>query len=360
MGFTGVVWASRDLRRLAHDLVNGAGAGPMGEAGETWAQVARELADIAKDYRALLAKLDESWRSAQSDTVHAKLEEFGKWLDAVALDAAANARHAESAAVAHAVAVLAMPTVPEAQKLQEALAIGSSLQGYPNGLVVGALGAGDAAVQAATANAVAIMNSYEHTATPLAQPWDTQSSPNIAKSAAQRAAGKGDAPQGAGAGAPAGGLGSGAGGGVGGGVPAAPLGVFGTQTVKSDTSQRGSRVVAASANPSGATTSGPMGPMGAMGRGGGDDKEFDSTRPAASLSDAGEVRPVSWSPAVASSGGGFSVDSVSWGPDASTFGGTAAPPVSDDDLDIDGTRLEQTASNDWVSPSVIGERGGRG
>lgn len=358
MGFTGVVWASRDLRRLAHDLVNGAGAGPMGEAGETWSRLARELADIAKDYRALLAKLDEAWRSEQSEAVHAKLEEFAHWLDTVALDAAANARRAESAAVAHGVAVLAMPTVPEAVKLQEAFAIGSSLQGYPNGLVVGALGAGDAAVQAATANAVAIMNSYEHTVTPLAAPWDTQATPNIAKSAAKRAAGDGDTTQGTGAGAPAGGAGGGVG--AGGGMPAMPLGAFGTPTVNSDTSQRGSRVVAASATSAGATTSGPMGPMGAMGRAGGDDKEFDSARPAASLSDAGESRPASWSPVVASSAGGFSVDSVSWGPDASTFGGTAAPPIPDDEVDIDGSRLEQASSNDWVSPSVIGERGGRG
>ena len=352
MGFTGVVWASRDLRRLALDLINGAGAGPMGEAGETWVTVARELASIAEDYRALLDDLGEAWSSGGSDTVRHKLEAFGKWLDAAALNAATNAQRAESAAVAHGVAVLAMPTVPESVKMQEALAIGGSLDGYPNGLMVGALGATDAAVQAATADAVAIMNSYENSVTPLAGSWGQPHPPNIAKSAAQKAADKAKAAGGA---KPGGGTG---GAGVGAGTVPAPLGAFNGRTVQASAKREGARVVAASAGTTG-TAGAPAGPMGAMGRAGNDEKEFESARPAASLSEAGEQRAPGSASLVAASHSGFSVDSVSWGPQTSTFAGPGGQAVPEEIFEPDSRQLEQASSDDWVSPSVIGERGQR-
>lgn len=353
MGFTGVVWASRDLRILAHDLINGAGAGPMSEAGTAWVELSRELAELATDYRAVLETLGENWSSGGSHDARNKLGVFAKWLDATALNAATNAQRAESAAVAHGVAVLAMPTVPESVKLAEAMAIGRSLHDYPNGLMVGALGAADAAVQAATLNAVAIMMSYEHTVTPLATSWTEPVPPNIALSAAEKTARDKAAEdsKGTGAGAGAGGVGAG-------GMPGAPLGGFNARTVAAG-QRSGSRVVSASAGSSGAAMGGPMaGPMGAMGRAGGDDKEYDSPRPTASLSEAGESRPAGSSIAVSSNSSGFSLDAVSWGPQTSTFGDGGSQPVPEEILDS-SSRLEQASSEDWVSPSVIGERGTR-
>ncbi|MDL9937756.1 PPE domain-containing protein [Gordonia sp. ABSL1-1] len=346
-----MVWASRDLKILAQQLIAGAGAGPMGEAGHHWVTVAKELAEIATDYRKLLHKLGESWDSSGSQEARAKLESFGKWLDKAALEAATNAQRAEAAAVGHAVAVIAMPSVPEAVKLQEALAVGKSLQAFPNGLMIGALGAGDAALQAATANAVGIMTSYEHTVTPLAQPWTAAPPPNIAKSQAEMA--KGDKANGGS------GVGAGAGGGMGGvGAVPTPLTAPTPMTVAGNTNQRSSRVVAASAT-SGGMAGAPGGPMGAMGRGNNDDKEFESNRPAASLTEAGEARPAGSGFAAASNFGAFSVDSVSWGPETGSFSGTGGQSAPEEIFDPDSRQMERASSEDWVSPSVFGERGTR-
>lgn len=112
MGFTNVV-ESRSAEQLARDLVNGPGPGSTGEAGAAWVRVANELGKVSADFDRIVERFKASWNSDGSDAVSKKLTEFGRWLQALALNAAGNGEKIEQAAVANTVAILSMPDVAE-------------------------------------------------------------------------------------------------------------------------------------------------------------------------------------------------------------------------------------------------------
>src|SRR4051812_36228429 len=114
MGFTNVAWESRSTEQLARDLTNGPGPNTVGQSGAAWVRVANELANVSADFDKIVERIKTSFASQGSDAATAKLLEFGKWLQAISLSAAANGQRAEEAAVANTVAIMAMPTVTEA------------------------------------------------------------------------------------------------------------------------------------------------------------------------------------------------------------------------------------------------------
>src|SRR6202012_1911637 len=130
MGFTNVVWESRSTEQLARDLTEGPGPASGGEAGAAGVRGANEFAKVSGDSDKLIEMLRASWSSNASEAVVRRLEEFGKWLQAVTVSAAANGRRAEEAAVANTVAIMSMPSVSEAIEAKAAHDMMASLSDY--------------------------------------------------------------------------------------------------------------------------------------------------------------------------------------------------------------------------------------
>ena len=95
------------------------------------------------------------WDSQASNAAVQRLEEFGKWLQAVSLSAAANGQRAEEAAVANTVAVLAMPSVSEAIEARASQDMMASLAAYNGAVLTGRFAEFDEAATADQANAAA-------------------------------------------------------------------------------------------------------------------------------------------------------------------------------------------------------------
>ncbi len=172
MGFTNVVWESRDTEQLARDLTEGPGPSSVGEAGAAWIRVANEFAKISADYDRILERYQASYDSSNSETVVRKLETFGKWLQAASLSAAANGRRAEEAAVANTVAILSMPSVSEAVEAKAAQDMMASLSAYNGAVLQGSFAEFDEAASSQQADAAAVMHRYEDACAELAQPWE--------------------------------------------------------------------------------------------------------------------------------------------------------------------------------------------
>ncbi|MCT7659707.1 PPE family protein [Mycobacterium deserti] len=357
MGFTNVVWSSRSTEQLARDLTEGPGPASVGGAGAAWVRVANELAGVSTDFDKLLARLRTVWESQASSAALHRLEEFGKWLQAVSLSAAANGQRAEEAAVANTVAVLAMPSVSEAVEARAAQDMMASLSAYNGALITGRFAEFDEAATADQANAAAVMTQYEEAVSHLAVPWEQPPPPQVSHGnslAAERNV------QGEGAG----GGGGAAAGGAGGGAPAMPLGPMTAQGVnpsaEAKTLQKTPLAGAGGGAGMGGAPYAPYAPVGAMGRGD-QNSDYESTQPAAALDGAGESGARlsdtggSWLPPAEQSDAPFMVSSVSWGPDTAVFDELVVPetPTVEGFAEEPERTLEQVDDR-WVAPPVIG------
>ncbi|MGX9791310.1 PPE domain-containing protein [Mycobacterium sp. MMS18-G62] len=356
MGFTNVVWESRSTEQLARDLTDGPGPASVGGAGAAWVRVANEFANISTDFDKLVTRLRTVWDSQASTAAVRRLEEFGKWLQAVSLNAAANGQRAEEAAVANTVAVLAMPSVSEAVEAKAAQDMMASLAAYNGAVLTGTFAEFDEAATADQANAAAVMTQYEDAVSQLAQPWEQPLPPEVSKGNALKAE--------QGAGGESGGGGSAGGAAAGGAAPAVPLAPMTAAEVKSTADPKHLQktgFVSASGAAAGSGMGGaPYAPLAGMARG--DHRgDYESTQPAASLDGAGEPgagvsdsgQP--WLPAAEQNDSPFVVSNVSWGPDTAVFDELVAPegPAPEGFADDPGRTLEQV-DNSWVSPPVIG------
>jgi PPE family len=355
VGFTNVVWASRSTEQLARDLTDGPGPASVGGAGAAWVRVANEFANISTDFDKLVTRLRTVWESQASNAAGQRLEEFGKWLQAASLSAAANGQRAEEAAVANTVAILAMPSVSEAVEAKAAQDMMASLAAYNGAVLTGNFAEFDEAATADQANAAAVMTQYEEAVAQMAQPWEQALPPEISNGNALKAE--------QGAGSEGGGGGSAGGSGVG-GAPAMPLAPMTTTGVKSSADPGSLQKTGfGSAGGSGTGTGmggAPYAPMTGMARGD-HHRDYESTQAAATLEGAGEPgaglsdsgQP--WLPAAEQNHSPFMVSSVSWGPDTAVFDELAVPegPQPDGFADAPERTLEQV-DNSWVAPPVIG------
>jgi hypothetical protein len=358
VGFTNVVWASRNTEQLARDLTDGPGPASVGGAGAAWVRVANEFAGISSDFDKLVTRLRTVWDSQASAAAVQRLEEFGKWLQAVSLNAAANGQRAEEAAVANTVAVLAMPSVSEAIEARTAQDMMASLAAYNGAILTGNFAEFDEAATADQANAAAVMTQYEDAVANLAQPWEQAVPPQVSNGNALKSEQSAGDESGAG--------GSAGGAAAGGGAPAIPLAPMTATEVKASADPKSLQKTGfASAGGTGAAggmggAGAPYGPMAAMGRGD-HHRGYESVQPAATLDGAGDQgaglsdsgQP--WLPAAEQNDSPFMVSSVSWGPDTAVFDELAVPdgPQPEGYADDPGRTLEQV-DNSWVSPPVIG------
>lgn len=356
MGFTNVVWASRSTEQLARDLTDGPGPTSVGGAGAAWVRVANEFASISTDFDKLMTRLRTIWDSQASTAALQRLEEFGKWLQAVSLSAAANGQRAEEAAVANTVAVLAMPSVSEAIEAKTAQDMMASLAAYNGAILTGNFAEFDEAATADQANAAAVMTQYEDAVANLAQPWEQAAPPQVSNGNALKAE------QGAGGEAGAGGSTGGAG--AGGAAPAMPLAPMTANGVKSTADPKSLQKTGFATAGGAGTGSGmggaPYAPMAGMARGD-HHRDYESTQAAATLEGAGEPgvglsdsgQP--WLPAAEQNDSPFMVSSVSWGPDTAVFDELAVPDGPQPDGFADGPeRTLEQVDNSWVAPPVIG------
>jgi len=358
MGFTNVAWESRSTEQLARDLTEGPGPTPAGQAGASWVRVANELAAVSEDYQKLADQLTGAFDSGAADAVVRRIQDYGNWLRAMSLSAAGNGQRAEEAAVAHSVAILAMPTVSEVVEAQTTRDVMASLAAY-NGLILnGRFAEFDEAADTDQANAAAVMQQYEEACSELSQPWDQPTAPDVSNGSARAAEREARAAGGTGAG--------GAGGGGGVAVPPAPLGAFRLSEVKSAAEKRhsspGASVSSTSAGARvGAGGMGGYGPMAAgMGRGD-NSRDHESAHGTEALAGGGEPEAglaeggVNWLPTAATSDTSLLVSNVSWGPTSSAFDGLVHPSEPENPAYADPPRptLEQVSEH-WVAPPVIG------
>jgi hypothetical protein len=354
MGFTNVAWESRSAERLARDLTDGSGPMSVGQAGAAWARLADEWASISEEYDKVVEKLKGSFASQGADAAARKLDEFGRWLQSVSLDAAGNGERAEEAAVAYSVAVLAMPSVSETIEARTAHDVMASLAAYNGAILNGQFAEFDQTVTAHQANASAVMYQYEQACSAVAAPWEQPLPPQVCNGAALRAEQDAKAP---GDGEGAGTVASGGGGAA---ASPAPLAPFRADEVKSTSTSKALHNVGAAG---GGSSTAPMGsgygPMAALGRGP-SAREHQSSL-AATLDGGGEPgtglsqTDPWWLPAAQQSDAPLMVSHVSWGPDAAAFDELAAPvePAPPQYADAPRPTLEQV-SDRWVSPPVIG------
>lgn len=354
MGFTDVAWESRSTEQLARDLTEGPGPASVGGAGAAWIRVANELANVSVDFDKLVARLRTVWDSQASDAAAQRLEEFGKWLQAISLSAAGNGQRAEEAAVANTVAVLAMPSVAEAIETKTAQDMMASLAAYNGAVLTGTFAEFDAAATADAANAAAVMQQYEEAAAPLAQPWEQPVPPQVSKGNALKAEQGADNAAGAGGGG-AGGVAP---------VPTPPLAPMFAPGIKSSGDPKALQKTGFAGGGGGGSGTGmsgaPYAPMAAMGRGD-QNRDYESVQPAAALDGAGEPGAgvsdagQAWLPAAQQNDAPFMVSNVSWGPDTAVFDELAAPevPAGEGFADEPERTLEQV-DNRWVTPPVIG------
>lgn len=94
---------------MVRDLTGGHGPTSLARAGAAWELIAEQIASFADDYDAAVAQLKWSLARTGADDTALRLELFGRWLRELSLRAAATGHRAESASVAHSVAVLQMP-----------------------------------------------------------------------------------------------------------------------------------------------------------------------------------------------------------------------------------------------------------
>lgn len=353
MGFTNVAWESRSAAQLARDLTGGPGLASVGEAGAAWVRIANEWASIAEEYDNIVDKIGGSFTSQGADAVARKLEELRLWLQSISVSAATNGQHAEEAAVAYSVAVLAMPSVSDAVEAQTAHDMMASLAAYNGAILTGQFAEFDEAVSSHQAAASAVMYEYEQACSDLAAPWPQPGPPDACNGAALNA--EHDAKAAADRSATAA-----AGGGTGEGLAPAPLAPPRIVEVKSSDKSKPSHQSLSAVTGSGVGgMGGGYGPMAALARGATTREHHSSL--AGSIEGGGEpgagLSPAdpSWLPAAAQSDAPFMVSEVSWGPNSAVFDELSAPgePDAPQYADVPQSTLQQV-SNRWVAPPVIG------
>ncbi len=102
-------WEVRPAEELSRQLSAGAGERPMFEAAMAWGSIAATLQELQQEFAAVRKIVDEGWTGSTPGGVLAAVDKLGAWAQAVADDARANAKAAERQAIAHTVAVAAMP-----------------------------------------------------------------------------------------------------------------------------------------------------------------------------------------------------------------------------------------------------------
>lgn len=359
MGFTNVAWESRSTEQLARDLTEGPGPTPAGQAGAGWVRVANELAAVSEDYQRLADQLTGALNGGSGDAVVRRLQDFGEWLRAMSLSAAGNGQRAEEAAVAHSVAILAMPTVPEVVETQTTRDMMASLAAYNGAILNGRFAEFDEAADLDQANAATVMQTYEDSCSELAEPWNQPPPPDVSNGSARAAElevrAVGDTR-----------TGNGGAGGGGATLPPAPLGAFRVAETKSTGHNRNSTAAMASGTASagagpGMGGMGGYGPMAAGASRGDNSREHEPTlvsdalpgggEPAAGLADGA----TNWLPATATSDAPMLVSKVSWSPTSSAFDSLVVPPEPEAPgyAGPPDSTLEQV-SDHWVTPPVIG------
>ncbi|BBZ67180.1 MAG: PPE domain-containing protein [Mycolicibacterium insubricum] len=351
MGFTNVVWESRSAEQLARDLVNGPGPGSTGEAGAAWVRVANELGKVSADFDRIVERFKASWNSDGSDAVSKKLTEFGRWLQALALNAAGNGEKIEQAAVANTVAILSMPDVAEVIEAKASADMMASLGAYNGAILDGRFAEFEEAANAQQVDAATVMLRYEDAVAEFAQPWEQLPPPQVVKGDALKAEKEGKSE----------GKGGGHGGGGGAARPLSPMAATPIKNSDAAKDLKKTQFNGGQGGNNGGMGRGAYGPMGAMGRGGGHDREHESIRPAESLEGGGEpgarlseIGGQSWLPAAQQSDAPFTVANVSWGPSTAVFDELAAPQPTPDAYADEPARTLQQVSDRWVAPPVIG------
>ncbi|OBG99292.1 PPE domain-containing protein [Mycobacterium sp. E3247] len=321
MGFTDVVWQSRSTEQLARDLTDGPGPAPVGEAGASWERVARELAGVSTDFDKLVDRLRDAWTSQASTAAVGRLEEFGRWLQALALSAATNGQRAEKAAMATTEAWLAMPSVPEALQAKATHDMMASLAAYSGAVLTGRFAELDEAATTSHADAAAVMAHYEDAVSDLAQPWDQASPPQVSRNGPAPAEHAQDRSSGAGGrGSPT----------TVSAPPLAPMLATGIAPTAQPKPLHQNGFAATGAAGTGGTAAGAgYGPMAALGRAD-QNREYESSQAGEPLDGAGEpgaglgYSEQPWWQAGASNESQLA-SSVSWVPDTSVFDQLAVP-----------------------------------
>ncbi|QIS17807.1 PPE domain-containing protein [Nocardia terpenica] len=185
--YTGVVWEARPTEQLARDLTTGPGAVPLAEAGAAWGRVAASFGAAVGEYDQVIAAIRDHWRSAESEPVLERLSRMRDWLIDAATAAGQNAVHAGNQAAAYEVARLAMPHVAEIAVLEAAKKAVEQAAAALGAPIVAAAAQVSADQDQAKANAARVMRAYEAATEPLAQPWQQQTPPALARADALEA-----------------------------------------------------------------------------------------------------------------------------------------------------------------------------
>ncbi|ROZ83455.1 PPE domain-containing protein [Gordonia sp. OPL2] len=190
-GFTGVVWDARSTERLSTELGDGAGAGPLTQAGVSWAHLASEMSSAAVEYSSILVALGVHWDSSHTSATFEKLTRLAGWFAEAAAVAGRNAVRAESQAAAVTVARLTMPNLAEVDIAEKAMQTATTLGAIAPALV-GAAAHAERALHDQRMRAARVMDTYESATEPAARPWkDGAAAPNLVSAAplgAERAA----------------------------------------------------------------------------------------------------------------------------------------------------------------------------
>lgn len=169
-GFTGVRWETRQAERLSRDLSAGAGPKPLFEAGLAWASIASSLKDLDAEITQLRKSVVEGWSGSAAPGVLTALESLKTWVAQTSEMARANAEAAERQAIAHTVAVAAMPdaaVIAGVAQLESALKM---VVAPPSALMSGGIARLDEQAVGMKAQASRVMESYEQATTPVSKP----------------------------------------------------------------------------------------------------------------------------------------------------------------------------------------------
>ena len=170
IGFTGVRWETRQAERLSRDLSAGAGPKPLFEAGLAWASIASSLKDLDAEITQLRKSVVEGWSGSAAPGVLSALESLKSWVTQMSEMARENAQAAERQAIAHTVAVTAMPdsaVIAGVAQLEAALKL---VVAPPSALMSGGIARLDEQAMGMKAQASRVMESYEQATTPVSKP----------------------------------------------------------------------------------------------------------------------------------------------------------------------------------------------
>ncbi|GAA2054968.1 PPE domain-containing protein [Williamsia deligens] len=172
VGFTGVRWEVRPAEELSRQLSAGAGERPMFEAALAWGSVAASLHELREEFAAVRKIVDDGWTGSTRSGVLAAIDKLSAWVTAVGDDARANAKAAERQAIAHTVAVAAMPdahVIAAVGQMETAL---KAVTAQPSALIAGGIAKLDEQAMGMKAQASRVMETYEEATTPVARPWE--------------------------------------------------------------------------------------------------------------------------------------------------------------------------------------------